>query len=743
MHKPVLRVTSLYLLFGTLWILLSDLYVKNFVHNNQLFTIIQIIKGWLFVFISSFVIFILVYREIKKKNQLIFLFRQSNKLYTDLLSNLPDLNIYLIDKELKHIIAHGSSLSEFGYNPADVLGKNLDEIKLPEKLTDLLEKNYKKVLNGEQITAEININEIWYEFRGIPIKGEKNETIGASAIFINISEKKQFVTNLFAQKSEIESLYEEYAAINEELTNNINKLSKVNDRLEASEKKYRMFFENINDAAYIHEVGKENEPGRFIEINQKLIEQLNYTREELFSLHPYEILNAESIPKYNNSGYWKQGMQHQYIELEHLTKNGKTIPVEVSLHYFEYEGKNLVFGTVRDIRERNKYIRKLKKAKERAEESDRLKSAFLANISHEVRTPLNGILGFSELITQLDLSKTQKSTYFSLIRKSSDQLVRIISDIIDISKIETGQMKLFYSNFSLNNLMDNLYEELNATITQNQKYIEISLEKFFNDEHDYIFVDKEKLRQVLRNILNNAEKFTRSGSIKFGYEQITENEILFFVRDTGIGLPKEKEKIVFERFRQIDDSNTREYGGMGLGLPIAKGIIELMGGRISIDSKLGESTEVCFTVPFISVDKELSEIKEIKKETSEKKSDLVGKKVLIVEDDPESSLLLSEYLGFLNGEVFTAANGSDCLEFCKKNSAIDIIFMDIRLPDLNGLDVTREIKKIIPGAYIIAQTAYSSSDDRQKCFDAGCNDYISKPIDRKDFDQKIINYLKI
>lgn len=734
MVKPVLRVALFYLVFGVLWIIITDFTLQLFTTD----TVFQTIKGLFFVIVSTIVIIFLAHREIKKKNQLIFLFNESKKLYTDLVSNLPDINIYLVDKDLKHIIAHGTAMAEFLYDPSSVRGKTLDEISIEPKFGQLLKSHYITILKGEKVIHEFNLIDKWFEFRGMPVKDEKSEIIAAAVTITNITEKKQYLNNLFGQKTEIESLYEEYVSINEELMDSINKLSKANIKLEASEKKYRMFFENINDAAYIHEVNENFIPGVFIEINQKFIEQVGFTREELLKMHPYEIATPESLEKFKISGFWGQDRQHQYFEMEHVTKKGKIIPVEISLHFFEDDGKKMVFAIVRDIRERVKYIKKLKKAKEKAEESDRLKSAFLANISHEIRTPLNGIIGFSELLSQLDLSKSQKAGYTGLIKKSSDQLLKVINDILEISKIETGQLMVFNSDFSLNQLLDDLKNELDDLIGQNNKNIKTHLEKSFLNGEDIIYTDKEKVKQVLRYILNNAEKFTKEGNIEFGYSVSENNTILFYVKDTGIGLSAEKHKLVFERFRQADDSHSREYGGTGLGLPIAKALIELLGGDISIKSELNEGTLIEFSVRFeFAKNLEKEETKELSGDP-----DLGGRKVLVVEDDSESSLLLSEYLYFCNANVLKASKGQEALEISKTNNP-DLIFMDIRLPDMDGLEVTKEVRKIMPSAYIIAQTAYASDEDRQKCFDAGCNDYLSKPIDKNILYNSINKYLYI
>ena len=468
-----------------------------------------------------------------------------------------------------------------------------------------------------------------------------------------------------------------------------------------------------------------------------MVEQLGYTKEELLMMHPYDILapGTTDIMKRTENLLIKN--KHHYLEIDYKNNIGKKFPVEVSLHLFDTNGKRLVFGTVKDIREQKKYIRKLRKAKEKAEERDRLKSAFLANLSHEIRTPMNSIIGFSDLILQEGLDDEQKINYSNLIKKSTNQLLSIVNDILDISRIETEQLTLIDSDCSLNTIMDDVYVILNTDISKRNGKIEINYSKYFQNGEDIIITDQFRLRQVLSNLLNNAAKFTFAGTIEFGYMLNNNSSLEFWVKDTGIGIPEDKLSLVFERFRQADDSNTRQFGGTGLGLPIARGIIEKMNGTMHMESITGEGTSVYFNIPYRK--SENSAI-EKEKEVPLLLEDFGDKTVLIVEDNLENSLLLEEISKLFKIKVVKAFSGSEAISYVYQNSDIHLIFMDIRLPDMSGLDVITTIRELI-SVPVVAQTAYSSAEDRIKCMAAGCSDFISKPVIREDVERMLIKFL--
>ncbi|HEX2936386.1 MAG TPA: ATP-binding protein [Bacteroidales bacterium] len=385
---------------------------------------------------------------------------------------------------------------------------------------------------------------------------------------------------------------------------------------------------------------------------------------------------------------------------------------------------------------------KLLKAKQQAEENDRLKSVFLANMSHEIRTPMNAIIGFSSLLSR-PITDAKRNHYTSLIKERSYDLMRIIEDILDTSKLEVGQMRLIVSEFKLFPLIHEIYDyylikEIKAENGSNIKFkynIPEELKKI------KVRLDKQRLKQILTNLLDNAFKFTESGKIEFGYKLENNNQLLFFVKDTGIGIRKEKQSIIFDRFRQAEDSIVaRRYGGTGLGLSIVQGLINLMHGKIWLESEIDKGTTFYFTLPY-----EEQEI-EIETDDNAGNSESVswaGKCLLLVEDDQASATFIKEIFEETGIKILHASNGAETLELVKNNPLIDIILMDLRLPDTNGLELTRFIKEDYPGMIVIAQTAYAGSIDLKDCIDAGCSDFIPKPIHPEQIYNLVSEYLKI
>jgi signal transduction histidine kinase/CheY-like chemotaxis protein len=405
---------------------------------------------------------------------------------------------------------------------------------------------------------------------------------------------------------------------------------------------------------------------------------------------------------------------------------------EISESKAEYQKiSEQLTGQYREISKMNE---ELKVAMEKAEESDRLKTAFLANLSHEIRTPMNGIIGFSELVISPEVTDEEKEQYNSIIANSCRQLLGVVNDIIDISKIESGVLEIQPRPLQLNQLMQELFD-LHALSARNKK-LEFLFIPGLEDNYCQITTDEIKLKQILSNLIGNAIKFTKEGFVKFGYLH-KNDKIEFFVVDSGSGIPEKSQKDVFERFVQADGSHTRIHGGTGLGLPIAKAYIEKMKGRIWFQSEEQKGTAFYFTLPF---DEKKSQIRSEISVDTEKEKTYAGK-VLIVEDVEYNEILLKGMLRKYDLELLVARNGKDALTIFKSHSDFNLVFMDIKLPDIDGYEVTREIRKVNTSMPIIAQTAYAFSEDREKAIEAGCNDLISKPITQKALDKLLSGYL--
>ena len=363
-------------------------------------------------------------------------------------------------------------------------------------------------------------------------------------------------------------------------------------------------------------------------------------------------------------------------------------------------------------------------AKQRAEQSDRLKTAFLANMSHEIRTPMNGILGFAELLKEPNLSGVEQQEFIEIIEKSGLRMLNIINNIIDISKIESGLIKINRADFNLNEIIDYLLAFFKPELES--KNLKILFSKPSNFEELRISTDKEKLLAVLSNLIKNAIKYTDSGTIALGYQH-KPGFLEFFVKDSGIGISKNRQKAIFERFIQADIEDIHAYQGAGLGLAISKSYVELMKGEIWVDSEPGKGSIFYFTMPYTSI-VDAAVVK--KNKISNVRSQERKLKILIVEDDEISELYLARIVSKIGSRILVAINGFEAVRICRENLDLDLILMDIGLPDLDGYEVIKQIRHFNKEVVIITQTGYSFKTDREKAMNNGCNAYISKPIDK-------------
>ncbi len=388
-----------------------------------------------------------------------------------------------------------------------------------------------------------------------------------------------------------------------------------------------------------------------------------------------------------------------------------------------------------------KYIaqnKELEIAKEKSEESNRLKSAFLANMSHEIRTPMNSILGFAQLLKDPSLEPESKNQFIDIINNSANHLLNLINDIIDISKIDANQMNVIENECKLNEFLFEIHQFFHSEVSRKKGQLKIVFKKGLADGNDVIKTDITRLRQILINLMGNAVKFTHEGLIEVKYTLTKDKQLLFSIKDTGIGIHKKDLTVIFERFRQSEEASTRKYGGTGLGLAISKACVELLDGKIWVESQYKKGSSFYFTIPY----KKGTTPKLEKKITIDKSVDLFeGKTILVVEDDIHSTLLLEIILKPTKATILNAKDGFEAIEVCKKNTNIHIILMDVQLPKLDGLKTAKEVKKILPHVPIISQTANAMHQDKQKSLDAGCVDYITKPINKKELLQKIAKYM--
>jgi len=510
-------------------------------------------------------------------------------------------------------------------------------------------------------------------------------------------------------------------------------------KIEESEKKFRELYEKSGDAILMLN------NSLFTDCNQATVDLFKYkNKNEIIKLHPSE-LSPEYQPDGMNSFKKAEKMINHALKngtnrfvWDHKRSDGEVFPAEVLLTAISNEENlKVVHAVVRDITARKKAELELILAKEKAEESDKLKSAFLANMSHELRTPINGIIGFSNLLHKTEINSEKKAHYISQINANSSLLLRLIDDIIDVAKIESGKLTIEKSLCNFTSIMNDLYlqyiQELKAL---NKNNIELIYNN--NNSNLNIVTDHLRLKQVLINLLSNAIKFTNNGKIEYGCS-IKDNELNCYVKDTGIGIKPENISKIFERFTQLELSISRKFGGTGLGLTISKNIIELLGGKIWVESVWEKGSTFYFTIPV-----EIIENNTNSNETEfsqPAKNDFSNYTILVAEDDDLNYMFIEEMLSETKINIIRANNGLDALNIVKTNNKINIVLMDIQMPVMDGYQCTKLILEIKPDLPVIAQTAFAITTEKEKSLKFGCIDYITKPINLKELISKIKKYL--
>jgi|GEM_PF-5563276 len=465
--------------------------------------------------------------------------------------------------------------------------------------------------------------------------------------------------------------------------------------------------------------------GIILDCNQGLAELTGYKMEELTGKNVLPLFALSSRTFLLER---LQSPDDKPYEAIGLKKDGSEYPLRLEGRNVPYKGKMVRTLEFRDITEQKKNEIELLRAKEKAEESDRLKSAFLTNMSHEIRTPMNGILGFASLLKNPKITPAEQQEYFNIIEKSGLRMLNIINDLITISKLESGLMDLVFSSTNINAQLDFMLNVFKAEAYQNG--IRLSIKNLQPYGETIITTDREKFNSILLNLLRNAIKFTQKGSVEFGYRE-RDNYLEFHVTDTGIGIPEEKQKAIFERFIQVDSSLSRGYEGAGLGLSISKAYVELLGGEMWLKSELGKGTSFFFTLPYR---KQLMTFNAGEPFLSENNSKYNNKTVLIVEDDDDSLMYLSILLRNTGCKIFKATSGVQAVELCHHHPEINLVLMDIKMPHMNGYLAAKLIREFRPNLPIIAQSAYYL--DLEKYGDI-FNAYLSKPVRPDELKQKI------
>ena len=485
-----------------------------------------------------------------------------------------------------------------------------------------------------------------------------------------------------------------------------------------------------------------DQEGIISEHNSSILEILNTSAEILNGRNFLDFIISDERARLKEvlSQIKKEGFRKN-IEFKMVRNEGDQFFAEASFGLIPEQEKSPLSYVViiKNIDERKATETNLMMAKEKAEESDKLKTAFLSNMSHEIRTPMNAIVGFANLLSSTDITETEKADFISQVNHGAETLMHLIDDIIDISKIEAGQIVIHPEVFLFSELMNDLNFIFNKSLERlNKQYI-----RLIEYHHGYssgiqIYNDPFRLKQIFSNLISNAIKFTDNGEICFGIKNITNQTIVFYVKDTGVGIETDKQKLIFDRFRQGHETNTRFFGGTGLGLAISKHLVEMMGGSITVTSELYNGSEFCFSIPLHASP---GQANSTDAEDQDVEIDLTQKTILIAEDEDSNFMFLEEALKKKGANIIRAKDGIEVVTLFRENPGINIVLMDIRLPLQNGYEATRLIKDIDRSIPIIAQTAYAMEGEKQQSLHIGCDDYLAKPVFLNELYSKIKKYL--
>jgi PAS domain S-box-containing protein len=629
---------------------------------------------------------------------------ESETKYRHLVTQSPD-GIFIVDLSGKFISVNKAICENLKYEEEVLLSMNLWDI-VPEKYHTLHKQRLLEILNGESPSANAE-----YEVKGndgishsIEVMSSPyylgNEIIGFQGIARDVTERKQ------AEKA-----------------------------LRESEEKYRGIFENVQDVYYETLIS-----GTILEVSPSI---------KILSKGQYEI---EDLVGNSMIDFYAELKEREFILTELKTKgtitdfevtfknrDGAHVPCSISAKLvLDLNGNpKKIIGSMHDITDRKNATEALKLAKEKAEASDRLKTEFLNNISHEVRTPLNGILGFAEIAFLQELSEEEKNNSHAMLLESSERLLNTITNYMDISLITSGSMSVhnkdFFPVLFLRKIFNN-YE----SVCSNSK-LDLFLDIPGQSDDLSINSDPEIVQKILSHFLNNAVKFTKKGSIHFGFNR-NEEQLEFFVKDSGIGIGLNSFNNIFDRFAKEDHGPHKVTEGSGLGLSIAKGMSEIIGGKIRVESELEIGSCFFLTIP-IKKDAEISSSGSTREKA---RKAIPGSKILVAEDDETNFYFLNALLTMeTDAKILHAANGREAIELFKANPGIKLILMDLKMPEMDGFEATRQIKLINTDVYIIAITAYAMSGDEARIMASGCDGYLSKPINKKSLLEKISEFVKI
>lgn len=676
------------------WIVTQD-GQRKFIHNSYSMHMVD-----------ETVIQYVVTQDITQRKEVEILIEQKEKEFEALAENTPAI-IALFNRELNCQYVNQGGAKLLGKEVHELLGKSLKDIGLQEK--------------------------IYEEFRRVLINNFANQDKDRFNIELEVPDGVKYLNCIVVPETYVNGAKDTALVICEDVTEKRLMELEINQL----RNRYRLIINNLIDVIWVLNTEFQLEyisPGIEKLTGYSSKEYIKKTYDDVFDLQGMQAISdvIKNIKQGIKTGQIEQ-LQHSYtFEAQQKRKDGSMVWVEIiAKPVFEHDNTFVgLSGVTRDISKRKKAEFELVEAKEKAVEADRLKSAFLANMSHEIRTPMNAIIGFTDLLNQEDLESETKDEYVELINSNSTHLLKLIDDIIDISKIEAGELSVSKVKVELNPIFNELEKVHQAALNKKGKG-NVKIINNLPNKDLAVVADPMRLQQILTNLVSNSVKFTEEGTIEFGVAVHEQDFIKFYVKDTGLGMSKEKLDYIFDRFRQVEEHTSRKFQGSGLGLAISKQLVELMGGEIWVESKQDEGTTFYFTLPHKWEGKTVDKINE---------EEVVVNNVLIVEDEDANYQLLKEMLRKRNYRLFRALDGVEAVEIVGEEK-LDLVLMDIQLPKMDGYEATRLIKKDFPDLPIIAQTAYANYNDVVKSLDAGCNDFIAKPIKMKKLLALIDKYL--
>jgi len=556
----------------------------------------------------------------------------------------------------------------------------------------------------------------------------------------NITDKEDFAVKLeHKTNDEIGILYHNFSQMLEQILLRKSERDKAEEALRESEQRLHKITTSANDAILL--VDNKGYVSFWNQAAERLwgyseTDILGQNLQVLIVATEKEDVNYANFHSFLNQVNGEQGGNS--FELIALKRNGEQFPIELSVASLKIKDHWHWVGIAKNIIERKTYEQELKNAKDRAEKADRLKSAFLANLSHEIRTPMNAIVGFTELLRSPDTPPDKQSDYLDIVQDSSYALLDMIGDILDISRLESEQMELHITDFQLSIIVQQIIRLAENKKSKTEKHL-IEFKTLSDSRIDakiLIKGDEVRIKKILSNLIDNAFKFTSKGFVEFGYQLQGENKLLFHVTDTGIGMSKQKQQGIFDRFYQVESGIKRQYGGLGLGLAICKGLAELMGGEIWVESVVDKGSTFYFQLPLERALK--TNVPEVTDVIYTQTDNLV----LIVEDEDSNSLLLEELLTSMDIPYLRAYDGKKAVEMCLSNDNITLVFMDLQMPIMNGFEATKQIKAVKEKLPIIAQTAFDTPEIKQQSTEIGFNDYLTKPLSMREVTNAIDKYIK-